>query len=80
MSINVQPKEYTTTKEILSFEIRIINLKINESASINVIFYGNGGEYIKNESFTLQNPDYQLWTNDQWLIDYVANKYDLTII
>ena len=37
-------------------------------------------EYIKNESFTLQNPDYQLWTNDQWLIDYIANKYDLTII
>lgn len=80
MSVNVQPKEYTITKEITSIEIRIISLTINESASINILFYGNGGEYIKNESFTLKNPDYQLWTDDQWLIDYVLNKYDLTII
>lgn len=80
MSINVDPKEYTTTKTIKSFEIRILNISLNQSATINVLFYGDGGEYVKNETFSLVNPDYQLWTSDEWLINYVADKYGLTIV
>lgn len=79
MSIQVQPKEIITIQHIHSFNIYVGLLNLGSDANINVSFYDVDGVCIKSEGFVLSQPEYDLWVSDEWLVEYVANKYGLVI-
>ena len=55
---------------IKSYEIWYVNLKLNESANIYImIFYDNTETIEKN--FTFIVIDYQNWTSDEYLYEYI---------
>ena len=64
--------ETIITKEyiIKSYEVLYVNLKLNESPNIYImIFYDNTETIEKN--FTLIVIDYQNWTSDNYLYEYI---------
>ena len=64
--------ETIITKEyiIKSYEVLYVNLKLNESPNIYImIFYDNTETIEKN--FTLIVIDYQNWTSDDYLYEYI---------
>lgn len=73
--INIQEKQIIRTA--YKVEIQCINIDLNASATINVKFYDNNEAMIHSEFFALVKPDYAGWTNDEWLINYVLEKYEL---
>ena len=63
---------------ISKIKINVLSLEINKFAVIQVMCYDNSMNFLCNHVFELRD-DYQLWTNDEWLINYVVNKYGFTL-
>lgn len=64
---------------ITKIKIRVINLNLNSSATIEVKCFNDGDKLLNTYFFELKQPDYSEWINDSWLIDYVCNKYGFVI-
>ncbi len=72
-------------------EIQINALRLNDSAEIHVDFFKDKGliiingasvpnyERIAQKQFVIAGADYQAWNDDQYVIDYVMNKFGLTL-
>lgn len=76
--IPIEKKEFIQVLEAKAFSVEVSNLELNKSATLLIYFYGDIG-LIKTECCTIVQPEYAEWTNDAWLISYVANKYGLVI-
>lgn len=72
-SVNIFPKEVSFTARKL--KIDVMNLELNQSAIIIVKVLDEVNKFISQEEFLLDGESYSEWTNDDWLINYVCNKY-----
>lgn len=71
--INIEPK-------LISFEgskirITVLSLELNQRAIIKVELFTQEDKIIETNYFTLENEEYQSWQSDDYLINYVCEKY-----
>jgi len=64
---------------ISKIKIKVINLVLNESAMIEVKSFNDENKLLNTYYFELNGYDYQMWTSDNFIIDYVCNKYGFVI-
>lgn len=50
-------------------------MDLNLSATIQVLAYSEENELLVSHIFELNLPDYDAWHDDDWLVDYVCQKY-----
>ena len=75
--INIQPKDITQT--VSKILIKVSNLELNSYAIIKVQTYDSSEKMITSESFVLSGTEYDMWSPDNYLIEYVCNKYNYTL-
>jgi hypothetical protein len=71
--INVEPCELM--QFISKIKIDVIYLKLNITATIQTSCYDDYDKLLITYIFELDGNEYQMWNTDQWLIDYVLDKY-----
>ena len=64
---------------ISKIKIKVMNLVLNESAMIEVKSFDDENKLLNTYYFELNGNDYQMWTNDSYIINYVCNKYGFVI-
>jgi hypothetical protein len=89
MFVYIKPKtetvirEYITSSEtyvIDSVSISVTDLKLKSYAVIETVFFSQG-KYIKKFSDLLDGDNYNNWSSDdQYIIDYILNKYELSTV
>lgn len=68
-------KPFTKISVALRGRIQIMNLNLNTSVSILVGFIDDNGALVDNRIYTIEQPEYGQWgDNDQFIIDYVNAK------
>jgi hypothetical protein len=80
MNIAVTATPYVKpTVDITNVEIRVMNLILFTSVSINVILFGANNAYVDSKQFTLSGSDYTNWSNDDtYIVNYVLTQLGLT--
>lgn len=73
--INIQPKNIILISTKIS--INILSVELNTRAIIRVRFYSTDSKLLDTEEFVLEGNDYMSWQNDNYLINYVCEKYNL---
>jgi len=80
-SINIVPQAQTTVKTISSFSIDVINIKLFQSAILNVILYDENKNYISSQSVEINGDDYKKWGNDDsYISNFIAQKLGLQLL
>ena len=74
--IQVEPKEISLS--IKSIKIEIPYLLLNVMAMVRVQCFDENNNLLGIHNFELMCEDYQLWKDDQDLINYVCEKYDFS--
>ncbi len=64
---------------ISKITINILHIELNLNATVQVMAYSETNELLKSFVFELVLPEYESWTNDEWLINYVCQKYDFIL-
>jgi hypothetical protein len=64
---------------ITKIKIKVINLILNSSATIEVKCFSDDDRLLNTYFFELKQPDYSELVNDYFLINYVCEKYGFTI-
>lgn len=64
---------------ITKIKIKVINLELNNLATIEVKCLSDENKLLNTYFFELKQPDYSEWVNDYWLINYVCEKYGFVI-
>jgi len=78
-TVNVQPKDYITTYTASSVDMRVTDLVINSSVTVNLLIKDANGSIFQVQNVTLSGEEYSNWgNNDTYLIDTVLSKLDLT--
>jgi hypothetical protein len=81
ISTNIQPFEQIITKIITSFRVSVDTITLFTSANIVVDFYDISNILIDRKRLTISGDDYTNWgSSDEYIINYVANYYNFTII
>ncbi len=62
------------TRTATKFSISISSIYLNISCSIVVMLYDTSGCPIDSRSYTLEGIEYDNWTTDQYIIDFVQKK------
>lgn len=60
---------------ITKIKVKVINLELNSSATIEVKCFSDDGKLLNTYFFELKQPDYSDWMTDYWLINHVCEKY-----
>lgn len=76
--INIEPKIIDFQIEKISIDV--LHIDLNHSALIKVQTFSNENNFIDSNQFILDGEDYKNWFNDDFLIQYVCNKYGYKII
>jgi len=71
--LNIQPTELIQV--ISKIEICILHIELNLSATVQVLAYSEENQLLKSYIFELVLPEYSSWQNDDFLVDYVCQKY-----
>lgn len=66
------PIVYTQTA--VSFSINVTNIELNKMAYIHVCLHDERNGVVNNTFYTLEGQEYELWLDDQYLIDWVRAK------
>jgi hypothetical protein len=81
ISTNIQPFEQITTKIITSFRVSVDTVILFTSANILVDFCDSRNILIERKRLIISGDDYTNWgSSDEYIINYVANYYNFTII
>lgn len=64
---------------ITKITINILHIELNKNATVQVLAYSETNELLRSFVFELILPEYESWTNDEWLINYVCEKYDFLL-
>jgi hypothetical protein len=64
---------------ISKIKIKVMNLILNESAMIKVESFDDENKLLNTYYFELNEKNYQTWNTDDWLINYVCDKYGFVI-
>jgi acyl CoA:acetate/3-ketoacid CoA transferase beta subunit len=76
--INVEPKEFITSYTSKSAEMRVCNLDIGSSVTVNVVLKDTNNNIFRVENVTLSGEDYENWGNsDVYLVTTVLSKLGL---
>ena len=79
-SYNIQPKEIITINLINRITIQTHNIIMNESVNLLVSYYDDKDKYCETIHLILDGDDYKNWgTDDNYLLNWVCNKLNLTI-
>ena len=76
--INIEPK--VIAKIAYKISIRVLYLELNNNAIIKVESFSQNNEILDTNQFILDGEDYQNWNNDDYLIQYVCNKYGYSLL
>ena len=71
--IQIQPKEITLN--IKSIKVEVPYLLLNVMAMVRVQCFDENNNLLVIHNFELVDDEYQLWKDDQDLINYVCEKY-----
>ncbi len=72
-SVEIVAKQIIFTAK--KIKIDVMNLELNKSSIIIVKVLDEVNRFISQDEFLLDGEEYAEWVNDDWLIDYVCNKY-----
>lgn len=75
-TIEIEPKEITLN--IKKIKIEVPYLLFNVMAMVRVQCFDENNNLLVIHNFELLGEDYQLWKDDQDLINYVFEKYDFS--
>jgi len=75
--ISVEPTDLTQV--ISKITINILHLELKTNATVQVLSYTDDNKLINSDVFELILPEYASWTNDEWLVEYVCQKYNYTL-
>jgi hypothetical protein len=77
--VNVLPKDYITTYTASTVELRVTDLVINSSVTVNVLIKDSNGNIFQVQNITLSGEEYNNWGNsDTYLVNTVLSKLGLT--
>ena len=77
--VEVQPKDYITTYTAQTVELRVTELIINSSVSVNVLIKDRNDSIFQVQNVTLSGEEYNNWGNsDTYLVNTVLSKLGLT--
>ncbi len=71
--INIEPKQINLVAHKIS--VKVLHLELNSNAIIKVESFSENNELLESKQFILDGYDYQNWNNDDFLIQYVCDKY-----
>ena len=71
--INIEPKQINLVAHKIS--VKVLYLELNSNAIIKVDLFSESNDLLQTNQFILDGEDYQNWYNDDFLIQYVCNKY-----
>lgn len=71
--LQIQPSQLIQI--ISKIQINILHMDLNLSATIQVLAYSEENQLLASYVFELIVPDYDAWHDDDWLVDYVCQKY-----
>jgi len=74
--INVESCELM--QYISKIKIDVIYIELNVKAIVQTSCYDDYNKLLVMYTFELLDDEYQSWTNDKWLVDYVLDKYGFT--
>jgi hypothetical protein len=75
--INVEPCDLIQI--ISKIKINVIYLELNVKATIQCKCYDDNNNLLNSYIFQLEDNEYQTWQTDEWLINYVCEKYGFVI-
>ena len=76
--LQIQPKNIIEIADKIS--IRVSDIQINKYAIISVETFNVDSKLINRKEFILDGINYQNWTNDDYLIQYVCNEFGFTLV
>ena len=78
--IYVSGEPIVITRNIKFIIIKIMSIEFNITATLLIEFYDDFSNIIQNELLKLTQEEYAQWgTDDEFLIDLVCQKYNLTL-
>lgn len=75
--INIQDKQVIFTANKL--QINVLYLELNNLATISVKLFSSDNKLLQSDDFILSGSDYLNWHDDDYLIEYVCDKYGYTL-
>ena len=76
----IQPKQKIITKTLSAFSIKITDFIFNQSVTLLITLYDSDNGIVENNFLVLEGSDYNNWSNnDDYIINYVCQKYNLTL-
>ncbi len=70
---DIEPSSLVQT--ISKIRINVVYIEINTQATIQVLAFSENNQMLSSYTFELVLPDYDDWHDDDWLINYVCQKY-----
>jgi len=80
MTTWIQPYQQTIVYDINHIRISVSGLVLGVSAVITTNFYDSEDNLRRQEIAVLDGQDYLDWTTDEYVTQWVCNKYNLTPI
>ena len=79
ITVNTNPKEYTTVNIAKSVEMRVFHFLIGTSIEVNCLLKDENENVFKIENITISGDEYNNWgTDDDYLINLVLSKLGLS--
>ena len=76
--INIQPNEFIQTAT--KIDINVIYIELNNYAVIGVKLFDCNSKLLDSHEIYLEGTDYNNWNNDDYLINYVCEKFNLSLL
>jgi trans-2-enoyl-CoA reductase len=68
----------TTIKTYETFTVELATMQLNISATFSVKLFDASGVYVEMIMMTMSGEDYQKWTNDSYVIQWVNDQLHKT--
>jgi hypothetical protein len=80
MTISVVPTPYVKpTQTVAKLQVRVMNLILFTSVSVNVALLEENNTFVDSKSFLLEGTDYTSWNNDDtYIVNYVLTQLGMT--
>lgn len=75
----IQIQEKQIIKTVTSISVEVPYLILNTKALVRVTMYDISGNSVNQETFELIKPEYDTWLQDDTLVNYVCQKYELQL-
>lgn len=75
----IQPYEEVIIHKVNRIQIVVTNLELDIKANISTVFFDDTGMVRRSEFAVLEGQEYMDWTTDDYLVNWVCNKYGLVL-